>query len=358
MNDGILSQAEIDALLNGINTTKIEELTEEEKDLLGEIGNISMGSASTALSSILGKMVNITTPRVSVTTLNDIKKEFNIPIMTLEVEYIEGLKGSNILLIRIDDASIIADIMMGGSGTNVKTELSEIEVSAVQEAMNQMIGSSATSLSTMLNMPINITPPIAKIWNNDVKKLSDLINEDEKIVRISFKLTIEDLLDSEIMLLLPIETAKMIVNKMMGGYTEPQQEEQEIKAKDSYEKVEKEAKQESKNDMNVSKAVFSDLTPVSSKEKHNIELILDVPLEISVVLGRTKKTIKEILELGQGSLIELDKLTEEPVEILVNGKRVAYGEVVVIDENFGVRITSIVNNEEKIKSLKGWFQAP
>jgi len=353
MNDGILSQAEIDALLNGINTTKIEELTEEEKDLLGEIGNISMGSASTALSSILGKMVNITTPRVSVTTLNDIKKEFNIPIMTLEVEYIEGLKGSNILLIRIDDASIIADIMMGGSGTNVKTELSEIEVSAVQEAMNQMIGSSATSLSTMLNMPINITPPIAKIWNNDVKKLSDLINEDEKIVRISFKLTIEDLLDSEIMLLLPIETAKMIVNKMMGGYTEPQQEEQEIKAKDSYEKVEKEAKQESKNDMNVSKAVFSDLTPVSSKEKHNIELILDVPLEISVVLGRTKKTIKEILELGQGSLIELDKLTEEPVEILVNGKRVAYGEVVVIDENFGVRITSIVNNEEKIKSLKG-----
>ncbi|SEF99946.1 flagellar motor switch protein FliN/FliY [Caloramator fervidus] len=353
MNDGILSQAEIDALLNGINTTKIEELTEEEKDLLGEIGNISMGSASTALSSILGKMVNITTPRVTLTTLSDIKKEFNIPIMTLEVEYIEGLKGSNILLIRIDDASIIADIMMGGSGTNVKTELSEIEVSAVQEAMNQMIGSSATSLSTMLNMPINITPPIARVWNNNVEKISDLIDEDEKIVRISFKLTIEDLLDSEIMLLLPIETAKMIVNKMMGGYMEPQEEKQEPRSEAAYEKVEKEIKQDQKNDMNVSKAVFSDLTPISSKEKHNIELILDVPLEISVVLGRTKKTIKEILELGQGSLIELDKLTEEPVEILVNGKRVAYGEVVVIDENFGVRITSIVNNEEKIKSLQG-----
>jgi len=359
MHDGILSQAEIDALLSGVTPANIDsDLTDDEKDLLGEIGNISMGSASTALSTILGKMVNITTPRVTLTTLNDMKKEFNVPIMALEVEYIEGLKGSNLLLVKIDDASVIADIMMGGTGSNIKTELTEIEVSAVQEAMNQMIGSSATSLSTMLNMPINITPPSARIWNRDVDKISELIDENERIVRISFRLTIAELLDSEIMLLLPVETAKMIINKMTGGLSEEPIAEPEPVKEAAYEKVEAkeqkiEARQEIKEEVNVSKASFAELTPLTPKEKQNIELILDVPLEISVVLGRTKKTIKEILELGQGSLIELDKLTEEPVEILVNGKRVAYGEVVVIDENFGVRITSIVNNVEKIKSLQG-----
>ncbi|KRQ85992.1 Flagellar motor switch protein FliN [Caloramator mitchellensis] len=372
MHDGgILSQAEIDALLRGVgNSEPQEDLTEEEKDLLGEIGNISMGSASTALSTIIGRIVNITTPRVSVTTLNQMKAQFSVPLMALEVEYIEGLKGSNLFLVKITDASIIADIMMGGTGANVRTELTEIEISAVQEAMNQMIGSSATSLSTMLNFPINITPPVAKLWGSGVDKISDLINEDEKIVKISFRLTIEELLDSEIMLLLPIKTAKAIISKMSGG-PDLFENELEVKQEAAYEKNEAkkditervehkvieqriETKVEPpKEQVNVSKATFAELKPVSHHEKQNIDLILDVPLEISVVLGRTKKTIKEILELGQGSLIELDKLTEEPVEILVNGKRVAYGEVVVIDENFGVRITSIISNIEKVKSLQG-----
>jgi flagellar motor switch protein FliN len=378
MSDGLLSQEEIDALLNGVGEPPI--LNESDKDLLGEIGNISMGSASTALSTIIGKMVNITTPKVTVTTLNEMKQEFSAPIIALEVLYTEGLGGANLLLMKMSDAAIIADLMMGGTGED-KSEvaiLSEIEISAVSEAMNQMIGSSATSLSTMLSMPINISPPVSKVWDDETQTLAEHVNPSDQIVKIAFKLTIDELIDSEIMLLLSINTAKAIINKMTGGSEEDIAETSDFELDDtpvfgshsepSYEppyephfeaafeeKTEPryEEKKQVEQPTNVQRAQFAPLTSMPSKDKQNIDLILDVPLEISVVLGRTKKTIKEILELGTGSLVELDKLTEEPVEILVNGKKVALGEVVVIDENFGVRITSIVNSTERVKSLQG-----
>lgn len=364
MNDGLLSQEEIDALLNG-GFAPIETLSETDKDLLGEIGNISMGSASTALSTIINRMVNITTPRVSITSLREMKKEFDVPIISVEVEYIEGLIGANLLLIKITDAIVIADLMMGGDGTRKAEALSEIEISAVSEAMNQMIGSSATSLSQMLNMPINISPPIASVWDEKNNKLSEKISEDDEIVKISFRLTIDALVDSEIMLLLPIKTAKMIINKLTGSdeniNEEPQLDFDNKKNGEEYfvdtdiniNQVNYTPQENNKPQYNVQRAEFAPLTPIATNEVKNIDLILDVPLEISVVLGRTKKTIKEILELSVGSLVELEKLTEEPVEILVNGKKVALGEVVVIDENFGVRITSIVSNAERVKSLQG-----
>lgn len=362
MHDGLLSQEEIDALLGNVNKPSSPPLSESDKDLLGEIGNISMGSASTALSTILGKTVNITTPKVNITSINKIKESFEVPIVSLEVLYTENLKGANLLLIKITDAAIIADIMMGGNGENVNRTLSEIEISAVSEAMNQMIGSAATSLSTMLSFPVNISPPTARIWDDASQTLSDNVDPDEDMVEIAFRMTIENLLDSQIMLLLSIETAKIIVDKMTG-----QSKEEEIIQKEEFvvdeapitkiENVSQSKVSEQKpiieeSQINIQKAKFSPLTPLSNQEKQNIDLILDVPLEISVVLGRAKKTIKEILEMGPGSLVELDKLTEEPVEILVNGKKVAFGEVVVIDENFGVRITSIISNIDRVKSLQ------
>jgi flagellar motor switch protein FliN/FliY len=373
MNSGLLSQEEIDALLNGVKEP--QALSESDKDLLGEIGNISMGSASTALSTIINKMVNITTPKVSLASLNEIKSAFDVPNLALEVEYIQGLSGVNLLVIKVTDAAVIADLMMGGDGQRKIDTLTEIEMSAVSEAMNQMIGSSATSLATMLNMPINISPPVAKLWDDQTQSLTSKIDEDEQIVRIAFKLTIDVLVDSEIMLILPLETAKTIISKMSGGEVEPSIENDSFdigpsndfeidnmfddynNSKQYDEPIEYEAPKETprqkEQPINVQRAQFAPLTQVSTQERRNIDLILDVPLEISVVLGRTKKTIKEILELGPGSLVELDKLTEEPVEILVNGKKVALGEVVVIDENFGVRITSIVSNAERVRSLQG-----
>lgn len=391
MGNGFLSQEEIDALLNGGGDAQTEssvdvsaaaqdlpELTDVEKDLLGEIGNISMGSASTALSTILNQPVNITTPVVSVTMLKNLKDEFEVPNIALEVKYTSGIMGENLLVMKITDAFVIANLMMGGDGNvpDHTEELTEIELSAVSEAMNQMIGSAATSMATMFMREVNISPPISKIWSEITTPLSENISDDEPIVKVSFSLTIGNLVDSNIMQILPIATAKKIVSIMMGqeepekqpqptaqaAYSQPEPQpmyhQQPVQQDMQYQMAQPQPIYEKPAEMHrppveVQQASFQPLTQTQSSQgmPKNIDLILDVPLEISVVLGRTKKNIKDILSLGTGSLIELDKLAEEPVEILVNGKKVAYGEVVVVDENFGVRITSIVSNEERIKSL-------
>ena len=378
MSNGFLSQEEIDSLLGGGDgkdqsvskekETNIEMLSDIEKDLLGEIGNISMGSASTALYQIINQKVNITTPVVTHTTLNDIKEGFETPTIILEVEYTTGIIGRNILIIKTEDAAVIANLMMGGDGKPENHELTEIEISAVQEAMNQMIGSAATSMATMFSRKVDIAPPKSRIWRDKNEELSDQIPGDEGIVRVNFRMTIGDIVDSNIMQIFPVATAKKIVSIMMGKDEETENRVLETQASarveapvqtvDSKPIVEEPVRVESSapaptKPVEVHTANFQPLTQSSSASAHkNIDLILDVPLGISVVLGRTKKSIKEILELGTGSLIELDKLAEEPVEILVNGKKIAFGEVVVVDENFGVRITSIVSGAERIKSLK------
>lgn len=364
MSNGFLSQEEIDSLLNGDIQTSDENnsevLTDIEKDLLGEIGNISMGSASTALYQIIGQQVNITTPIVGMTTLGHIKKEFEYPNIILDVEYTEGIEGRNILIMKVTDAAVIANLMMGGDGNTQSEELSEIEISAVQEAMNQMIGSAATSMATMFARVVNISPPNSKIWKEISENISEEIDENEEIVRVKFRITIGNLVDSEIMQILPIGTAKKIVSIMMGE----EDVESLVVEKNDYKLEEKTITYDVKEEapieqervvkkVEVHEAKFEPLVPSKLGEPHkNIDLILDVPLSVSVVLGRTKKNVKDILDLSVGSLIELDKLAEEPVEILVNGKKIAYGEVVVVDENFGVRITNIVSGVDRIKSLK------
>jgi len=412
MSNGFLSQEEIDALLNGdgisavndlsvgadkdvsigankdvsvghdlsadndinFESSQAYELTDSEKDLLGEVGNISMGSASTALSTIVGQPVNIATPVVTVSTLRNLRSTFAVPNIALDVKFTSGISGGNLLVMKNTDASVIASLMMGGDGNiEGKEELSEIEISAVSEAMNQMIGSAATSMATMFSREVNISPPQSKIWDDSTSPLSDSIDENEQVVQVAFRITIGDLIDSVIMQVLPIQTAKKIVSIMMG--TEETKEAPKVtntklpEAKPANtdkgpqyaainEKVEAEPEYYSKPierpepQVDVRKASFQPLTksPVYNSPR-NIDLILDVPLEISVVLGKTKKNIRDILNLGTGSLIELDKLAEEPVDILVNGKKVAYGEVVVVDENFGVRITSIISGEDRVKTL-------
>lgn len=193
------------------------DITDLERDLLGEIGNISMGSASTALSTIINQQVNITTPIVSVTTLKDLKDTFEVPNIALEVKYTSGIVGENLLVMKITDAAVVANLMMGGDGkVENPTTLSEIEESAVSEAMNQMIGSAATSMATMFAREVNISPPESRIWDDLTSPLSNDISEDEKIVKVSFSLTIGDLVDSNIMQILPIGTARKIVAIMMG----------------------------------------------------------------------------------------------------------------------------------------------
>ncbi|WP_346895331.1 flagellar motor switch phosphatase FliY [Clostridium sp. UBA7503] len=392
MDNSFLSQEEIDALLNGdggsseiepVNEST-EELSDLEKDLLGEVGNISMGTAATALSAVVGKPVNITTPTITLSTLDKLKKSFKTPNIVLDVQFVSGIVGGNLFIINIEDSAVIANLMMGGDGVvETPSELSELEISAVQEAMNQMIGSAATSMATMFSREVNISPPISSVCDENSEEISTDISADEEIVNVSFRMTIGDLVDSNIVQILPIATAKKIVSIMMG--TEEGAPVSESTKASTEVKVVAEPKEISMNNevvaneiaskdinrnennysvqgqgivenheepVNVKQASFGQLEEIRGAEMpKNIDLILDVPLELSVELGRTKKNIRDILALTRGSLIELNKLAEEPVDIFINGKRIAHGEVVVVDENFGVKITEIASGEDRVKSL-------
>lgn len=392
MDNSFLSQEEIDALLNGDGGSSetepvnepAEELSDLEKDLLGEVGNISMGTAATALSAVVGKPVNITTPTITLSTLDKLKKSFKTPNIVLDVQFVSGIVGGNLFIINIEDSAVIANLMMGGDGVvEPPNELSELEISAVQEAMNQMIGSAATSMATMFSREVNISPPISSVCDENSEEISTDISADEEIVNVSFRMTIGDLVDSNIVQILPIATAKKIVSIMMGteegapvsestkASTEVKvvAEPKEISMNNEVVADEIASKDTNRNEnnysvqgqgivenheepVNVKQASFGQLEEIRGAEMpKNIDLILDVPLELSVELGRTKKNIRDILALTRGSLIELNKLAEEPVDIFINGKRIAHGEVVVVDENFGVKITEIASGEDRVKSL-------
>ncbi|MCZ8532774.1 flagellar motor switch phosphatase FliY [Psychrobacillus psychrodurans] len=386
MSDDMLSQEEIEALLRGTNideegTKEVDtnEINIEDyldsfaQDTLGEIGNISFGSSATALSSLLGQKVDITTPNISMINRRKLKEEFPHPYVAVEVKYTTGLIGMNLLVIKQSDAAIIADLMLGGDGLNPKPELSEIQLSAVQEAMNQMMGSAATSMSTVFNKKVDISPPSIDLMNLLEDEGTEALPADELLIKISFRLKIGELIDSNIMQLLPLEFGLSLVKSLIG------EEDTEVAATITEEKVHQAPAQQQSTmqtqqapemptqqqynqhqsrtqapQVEVQQAQFAsfEAPSLSQNESRNLNLLLDIPLQVTVELGRTKRTVKEILELTSGSIIELDKLAGEPVDILVNNRHVAKGEVVVIDENFGVRITDILSQAERINNLR------
>ncbi|WP_073253658.1 flagellar motor switch phosphatase FliY [Caldanaerovirga acetigignens] len=359
----ILSQEEINELLAKTLSKKSEEevLTQEEKDALGEIGNISIGTSATTLFTLLRNKVIITTPNVTVTTIEELQEKFTIPFIAVIVDYTEGIEGSTILIIKEEDAKVIADLMMGGDGTNTDIELDDLRLSAVGEAMNQMMGSSATSLSTLLKRNINISPPKLQRISFADDSLANYFKKEEKIVKVSFQMEVGELIKSQIMLLMSVPFAKKMVKELYevssgspASNTE-NIERQEINNSEENKEEQKQLSEEKreKGKIEVKPIELEDLDDkTTASRKSSIDLIMDVPLEISVELGRAVKKIKEILEIGPGSIIELEKMAGEPVDILVNGKRIAKGEVVVVDENFGVRITEIINSNEKIDYLQ------
>ncbi|MCI7260609.1 MAG: flagellar motor switch phosphatase FliY [Selenomonadales bacterium] len=425
MSDDMISQEEIDALLNGgsiptadsapagesetaaapaaaspdSSSSQLDDvLTDMEKDALGEIGNISMGSAATTLSVLLGHKVSITTPSVSVATMGIIQQQYPMPYLIVEVGYTIGIEGNNVLAIQAQDAAIIADLMMGGDGTNPDTEINEIAMSAVGESMNQMMGTVATSLSTMFNKKIDISPPKVNLIDfGSEDKVTELVGRDEPVVRTSFRMEVDGLIDSEIMQILPVTVAKEMVEALTGGsnnepetappapapvppapepapppqaqmtppvQTPPPQAQMAPPVQAPAPQAQMAPPVQAPamgyamqphvaQNVPVQSAQFTPLNtqPVQINDA-NIGLILDVPLSVTVELGQTKKSIKDILELTNGSIVELDKLAGEPVDIKVNGQFLAKGEVVVIDENFGVRITEIASPAERAAKLQ------
>ena len=414
MSDG-LSQAEIDALMNGgaaaaeddSKEEKVEEKTEEQSeaeiekeavedaaldvddeiiagmdeqarmDLIGEVGNISMSQAATTLSSILNHRVSITTPRVTKVRFADLMEGIKTPKVATTVEYKEGVIGTNLMLLQVRDASIIADLMMGGPG-NAKddAEFGDLELSAVAEAMNQMIGSASTSMATMINRKVDILPPTVKLWGEPDNISYDGINPDSIVYRISFNLDVEGLIESEIMQIFTKEMVNDIAAAMMADKatvvndrevpTEeqpapatPQPEPASAAAPTSQPQSQAQpqpqpqaAPQPKQPPVEVSQPSFQTLDGHAQGEGDNLDLLMDIPLNLSVVLGTSKKSVREILSFNTGSVIELEKLTDEPLDILLNGKLIAQGEVVVINDNFGVRITNILSQNQRINNMR------
>ena len=421
--DGMLSQEEINALLNGVDSEdtssedeqSMEEdtaLTSMEEDIMGELSNISMGTAATTLSSLVNQKVDITTPKVGVSTWQDLVDQYDRPCVFIQISYKEGINGNNVFILKDTDVKIIADLMMGGDGTNIEGEISELHLSAICEAMNQMMGSSSTSLSSMLGMKIDISPPTANVidLNDDFEGegYTDFLRGN--FVKIAFKMTVGDLVNSEIMQLYPAEFCRTLCNKFSsGGDNEaaepevsttsepeptaaapvqnmqsasgmPAMEQQPMMGNMNYGMPMQDGSQGMMGtpqgmmmqgmpmqgvpqgmpmqgmpqgmmmtgmpmqNINVQQAQFQTFSPdiVAVNQKENINLIMDVPLQVTVELGRTSKSIQDILEFSPGTIIELNKIAGEPVDVLVNNKYVAKGEVVVIEESFGVRVTEII----------------
>lgn len=378
--DGMLSQEEINALLNESGGSdgggEEQPLSDTEKDAIGEIANISMGTAATTLFSLVNRKVEISTPVVSFATWEDIVAAYEKPCVFIRIAYTVGLDGSNILVLKENDVKVITDLMMGGDGTNTDMEIGEMHLSAISEAMNQMMGSAATSLSSMLNKMIDISPPEA-----DIIDLTESVDEKAidsflagQFVKISFRMEIGDLVDSQIMQLYPFSFAKEMcsaISKNMemdaeanvstsnqtentGAAAAPQQApgQEQMMAQQMGQPAMGQpmmgqpmmAQPVMTQPVNVQPAQFQAFTPGMNQaiQPENIDLIMDVPLEVTVELGRTSKSIQEILDFTPGTIIELNKIAGEPIDVLVNGKFVAKGEVVVIEENFGVRITEII----------------
>lgn len=428
-----LSQEEIDALLRQSSgdddsaaaapsgQTVDDFLTPLEQDALGEIGNITFGSAATALSTLLGQKVDITTPRVGIITRPEFENEFPKPHVAVHVEYVDGFQGINSLVIQTRDAQIIADLMLGGEGQPKDEELNEIHISAVQEAMNQMMGSSATSMSTIFNRFVNISPPGIDILDVSNDQGVSMLPNDETLIKISFRLLIGDLIDSTIMQLLTVKFAKYMVDILINGVEDTPAEPAAAASAPAPEPTPPAASQPAAaapqqapdmavappgmppqgmppygqppqygtpeqpyppyppygypppgygypappqapqhygapvgREVNVQPVQFSNFGAGAAPnlDENNLNLLMDIPLKVTVELGRTQKQIKDILELSQGAIIELDKLAGEPVDILVNNKLIAKGEVVVIDENFGVRVTDIVSQWDRIQKIQ------
>ena len=369
----------------------------EELDVLGEVGNICMGTSATTMYELLGRKVSITTPSVALYTQQTLSKEYPVPIVIVSVQYNNGIDGNNLLLIKAYDVALITDLLMGGEG-HIDADhivLDEMHLSAIREVMNQMMGASAGSLSMMLNAQVNISTPSSKELHIEDETFLEIIPGDV-FVKIGFKMTIEGLLVSEIMQIWPVEFAKKLVKRLvnppkddqpMSGAVAPetflyktlsQEREMDINkyrpdlathngpqqyTKPQVQMAQMYAQPQAQLPLKHSDAVYeagsvdakkvvypsfeTGIPELQGTQLSNLGILMDVPMNVTVVLGTAKKTIREVLNFNIGTVVVLDKLAGELVDVLVNGIHVAKGEVVVVGESYGVRITEI--NMAKLK---------
>lgn len=375
-----------------------------ERDVIGEVMNISLGSSATSLSTLLGKRVEITVPKVDVITAGEFSFEGLEPAIGAEITYTEGLDGINLMILKRTDAKAIIEILMGQAIADDEFQMDEISISAICEVMNQMMGSAATALSDFIGRPINISTPIAYEIENKIEFKSKYFNENDIIVSVKFNLFIEDIVQSEFVNIMSLDLSREMVSMFLKGsdintdsiedkfdkidavddskeedhftnspisntkkdnssFIDIEEDEEdyiknEVPVKKQNNNINKKAnlkpKKKEQASINIKAMEYDsfdeneedDLTP---DQLSNLELIMSVPLEISVEIGKARKQIKEILEFSQGTIVELDKQAGALVDIVVNGQLIAKGEVVVVNDNFGVRVMEIEKKDEIMK---------
>jgi flagellar motor switch protein FliN/FliY len=365
MSGGSLSQEEIDALLKAGADAEpnaeepaaasagdaVPDLDDSERDTLGEVGNICMSSAATTLSLLLSRPVQITTPLVEVVGEEEVRAQFNAPAVIVSIDYKEGLDGRNVFLLTIPDASVVADLMMGGEGTP-SDELSELHTSAIAEAMNQMMGSASTAMAEMVDRRVDISAPQIQVLDLASETALEELGITDAMVRTSFQLRVGELLDTTLMQLMPVDFARALVDGLMQPAAPAAPAAEPAPGADAPAEDDPRHLHALPAPPVAQPVTFPTLDDVPANPGgSDISLLLDVPLQVTVELGRTQLKIRNVLELVPGSIIELDKLAGEPVDVLVNGKPIARGEVVVIDEEFGVRITDVASHAKRLRGL-------
>ncbi|MFJ8415388.1 flagellar motor switch protein [Bacillus paramycoides] len=328
VEEEIDEQAEVQEIEIVEEHVEKEQLTQEEKDVLGEIANISIGSASTVLSTLLNQPVTISTPNVEAINVRHYEG-VPVPFVILNVDFVEGLKNENVFVFTKDVALTMVDLMMMGTGEiDPEKELSELELSGIKEIMNQMMGHAATAMSEMFKEKMDMTPPDVKFVSlkEEMEYLGETMEVDE-LVQITFNLEIGDLLQSKMYQILPISEAKEMVRRLLYPMVEEQEEIVE-------EVVEEE------------EIPASVVQPIEYKEVKQVEpiymdtsILQNVEMNVKFVFGSTVRTIQDILSLQENEAVVLDEDIDEPIQIYVNDVLVAYGELVNVDGFFGVKVT-------------------
>ncbi len=372
------------------------EFSDIQKDAIGEILNISMGSAATAVSELLSAKVWITTPRVEVKTAQEMNYQRLEPAVCVKIQYIKGLSGTNMMVWKQDDVQLILNQLMGQPlVVSPDFEFDELNISAVSEVMNQMMGASATALSNFLGFTVDISTPKPVIMDEVMTNIDvSEFEPDDTVVSVTFDLTIDGVIKSEFASVMSADLAKTIADKMLGTGLEEEQPEQETAPASApapaptastpapapmpaAEGMQMPAQQGGEQGypypyppqpypypypapqpsygyaapapVNIQNAQFQNFgeSPVqlTGEQRDNLNLLMDVPLQISVEIGSARRKVKDILEFAQGSIIELERQAGAPVDIVVNGNLIAKGDVVVIDDNFAVRITEIIKSK-------------
>lgn len=378
MSNDSLSQEEVDALLRsgglGGGGEAASPLTPDEERLLEERLVLAGQASAGALGTLLGQSAQLSPPAIVISTPEEVLSERLARFVVVKVDYIQGLAGASYYLLSEIDALAIADLLLGGDGRSA-TELGEAQQSALGEAMSQMAGASATSLSEALTVRIFFSPP--EVLSGDAA--TGLFNAEflarQPLVVATSRLLLGDLVDGDLVQVLTLDLARRLGSATLAGSAaapapapaQPAAAAPHVPAAAAPAAGATAAPPAaqapapmpmagapalSQQPVAIQAAAFPDLgRGAGGSEPQNIDLIMDVPLQVTVELGRTRKQIREVLALGPGSVVELDKLAGEAVDVLVNGKLVAKGEVVVIDENFGVRITDIVSPAERVRNL-------